>query len=364
MLSDINSSHTQRWACELIRKGIDVAIFSMSKPSSDWYLKENIQLINSATISKNKFNSNTFSKASYLKLLPQLRKAIADFQPQIVHAHYASSYGFLGALSGFHPYVISAWGSDVMDFPKRNAINRNILKYNFKKADQIFATSEILVKTISKFSKKTIAKIPFGINTDYFKPIAVERIFSPDAVVIGVVKSLEEIYGIDIVMKAFKKVVENEKDESLKLLIVGGGSKENDYKALVKELNLTDSIVFTGKIEYDQVLNYHNMIDIFVNVSRNESFGVAVLEASACEKPVIASKVGGLTEVVLNDETGLLVESENIDDTANAILRLVKDRFLCKQMGVNGRKFVKHNYEFNNNVNDMIAIYQQLIRKS
>ena len=363
ILSDINSSHTKKWAIALAQKGLQVAVFSMSQPTDDWYSRHHVQLLNSSEINKNKFQSSSFSKASYLKLMPQLKAAIAEFKPQLIHAHYASSYGFLGALSGFHPFIISAWGSDVMDFPNKNILNKKILKYNFKKADQLLATSEILIKTISKFSKKTVSKIAFGIDSDYFKPQEVQSIFPTNAIVIGTVKSLEEIYGIDILIKSFKKVLEKTSGKLIKLLIVGGGSKENEYKALTDKLNITDHVVFTGKVEYDQVLKYHNMIGIFVNVSRNESFGVSVLEASACEKPVIASNIGGLIEVVLNNETGLLVESENIDATASAIGHLVENEILRKQMGKNGRKFVQKEFEFEKNVNDTIAIYQELIKK-
>ena len=74
--------------------------------------------------------------------------------------------------------------------------------------------------------------------------------------------------------------------------------------------------VFPGYIKHDVVQDYHNMIDIFCAVSLSESFGVAVLESSACGKPVIVSNVGGLPEVVDNAKTGFIVESKNIDQLA------------------------------------------------
>jgi glycosyltransferase involved in cell wall biosynthesis len=363
ILSDINSAHTQKWALALAHKGLDVAVFSLSYPVQDWYSQSSIVLLNESTINKNKFSGNLVSKLSYLKLVPQLKKAITEFKPNVVHAHYASSYGLLGALSGFHPYVISAWGSDVMDFPNRNFINKNILKYNFRKADQLLATSEILVKTILKYTRKNIFKIPFGIDTNYFEPTEVERNFVAGTIVIGSIKSLEQIYGTDILIKAFKKVCDSDVNNMARLLIVGGGSKEKEYKNLVSDLNIIDKVIFTGKVEYAQVVKYHNMIDIFVNVSRNESFGVSVLEASACEKPVIVSNVGGLAEVVENNNTGLLVQSENIEAIANAIKKLFTNKDLCLQMGLKGRMFVQAHYQFSNNVESTIEIYKQLLKK-
>ena len=84
------------------------------------------------------------------------------------------------------------------------------------------------------------------------------------------------------------------------------------FTAPSDKLNIAGKVVFTGKVEYDQVVKYHNMIDIFVNVSRNESFGVAVLEASACEKPVVVSNVGGLPDLVPKG-VGLVAEPDAKD---------------------------------------------------
>ncbi|MES2592723.1 MAG: glycosyltransferase [Bacteroidota bacterium] len=362
LLSDINSAHTQKWATALAEKGLDIAIFSMSQPDNDWFSKFGIRSINSLGINKKKLNGRLLYKLSYIMLLPNLRSAIAEFKPEIIHSHYASSYGLLGALSGFHPFIISAWGSDVMEFPHKNLLNKKILKYNLKKSDYIFATSDAIVKAIAGLSNKTIKKIPFGIDTSYFIPTKIAELTFPlECIVIGTVKSLEEIYGIDLLIKAFKKVNDNNKNQLLKLLIVGSGSKTQEYNALVKELQIADNVLFTGKVEYSKVVNYHNMIDIFVNVSRSESFGVSVLEASSCGKPVIVSNTGGLPEVVVNGKTGFLVESQNIDAIANAIEKLIGDEKLRSRMGENGRIFVQEHFDFRENVNDTLTIYKQLI---
>lgn len=364
LLSDINSAHTQKWAIALSQKGFQIALFSISLPTVDWYSKFNIYLLSNSNIKVSTITSTVFSKLNYLKLVPSLKNVIKNFKPDIVHAHYASSYGLLGALSGFHPFIISAWGSDVMDFPNKSLAHRMILKYNFKRADRILATSDAIVNAISLLSNKTVHKIPFGIDTDYFKPKKVDTIFSHDCIVVGTVKSLEEIYGIDILIKAFKKVCDKHPDYPLNMLIVGGGSKEQEYKKLVTQLAIKDKVIFTGKVKHSKVVDYHNMIDIFVNVSRNESFGVAVLEASACEKPVIASNIGGLTEVVINGNTGFLVEPENVNATSEAIEKLIANEKLRNEMGANGRIFVQKQFDFNDNINDTLAIYKQLLTNS
>jgi len=89
---------------------------------------------------------------------------------------------------------------------------------------------------------------------------------------------------------------------------------------------LTTRLIFTGKVPYNEVPKYQNMLTISVSVSDSESFGVAILEASACEKPVVVSNVGGLTEVVEDGVTGIIVPPRNPEKTAEAIEKLLLDK--------------------------------------
>jgi glycosyltransferase involved in cell wall biosynthesis len=172
---------------------------------------------------------------------------------------------------------------------------------------------------------------------------------------------MEEVYGIDVLIKAFAVLKNDKKIPSIKLLIVGTGTLANTYKTLVRDLKIENDVVFTGKIGYENVVNYHNMIDIFVNVSRNESFGVSVIESSACEKPVIVSNVGGLPFVVRDKYTGLVVEVENYEETANAIEQLIKNVELRISMGKAGRAFVASIFELNKNTDELLRIYNQTL---
>ena len=98
---------------------------------------------------------------------------IKKFEPQLIHAHYASSYGLLGYLTGFHPFVLSTWGSDILDFPNRNRINKWLLKKVIHSADQICSTSKVMAYSISKMtSHNHIKTIPFGVDTQRFIPPA------------------------------------------------------------------------------------------------------------------------------------------------------------------------------------------------
>jgi glycosyltransferase involved in cell wall biosynthesis len=361
LLSDINSTHTQKWAGSLAKRGFSIGIFSLSNPQTNWFDKyNNIKLLSDSNVSSEAFHGSSFNKSIYLKLVPALKKAIREFKPDILHAHYATSYGLLGRLSRFHPFIISCWGSDVMDFPKRGILQRFILKNNLKHADKILATSKTIEKYIHEIIKKEVVITPFGVDTNIFKPAKVKSLFSENDLVIGSIKQLEEIYCIDILIKSFNNIKTKYPELSLKLLIVGSGSKENELKSLVNEFKLNNNVIFTGWVENNLISDYHNMIDIFVNISERESFGVSVLEAGACEKAIIASNIDAFSEIIIHNETGILVEPKNTEETFYAIERLITDPDFRKKIGINARKRVADLFDWKKNLNEIIEIYSNI----
>lgn len=360
LLMDASSPHSIKWATSLARQGFDLVIFSLGDVSVKSYESfKNIRLVTLGQ--KVTRNEGAWSKLKYLHGLSFLREVINDFKPDIVHAHYATSYGLLGALSGFHPLVTSVWGSDVFSFPNKSLLHKWMLKYNLKKAEKILSTSHVMAEETRKYTSKNIEVTPFGIDLAVFKPELVASPFAPGDIVIGTVKALEEQYGIEYLIRAFHQVRSSYPQLPLKLLIVGGGSLESYLKALASDLGRDDCVVFTGLIPYNEVYRYHNMLSISVSVSNSESFGVAIIEASACEKPVVVSNVGGLPEVVEDGVTGIVVPPRDVAATAAAIERLILDKGLRLKMGRAGRERVKRLYDWNANVFQMIDIYKRLI---
>jgi glycosyltransferase involved in cell wall biosynthesis len=177
--------------------------------------------------------------------------------------------------------------------------------------------------------------------------------------VIGTIKSLETNYGIDVLIKAFA-LVKKQSAHEVKLLICGGGTKEQELKNIAQKTGYADDILFAGRINQQEVARYHNMIDIFVNVSLQESFGVAVIEAMACEKPVVVTEVGGLKEVVEENVSGIFVPPSNIEKTAAAILDLLNDPGKAKRLGKAGRNNVLKKYDWNQNLDDIEKLYKKI----
>ncbi len=361
LLSDCNSVHTIKWATSLSKQGLDIVIFSLGKLQVNDYDDTKVKVVAVGNIVKRK---GGLTKIQYLKVLPLLKKTIKHEKPNIVHSHYATSYGLLGALSKFTPFVLSVWGSDVFDFPKKSFLHKHILKYNLRKADKILSTSIVMAKETKLYTDKNIEVTPFGIDMEVFTSSEEYSLFDDKDIVIGTVKTLEEKYGIKYLINAFKMLVDKYPEKPLKLLLVGGGSQEQMLKQKVKNFKIEDKVLFTGNVPFKEIPKYHNMLSVSVSVSvfDSESFGVAIIEASACEKPVVVSDVGGLPEVVENGVTGIVVPRRNPQKTFEAIERLILDENLRKQMGKAGRERVKKLYNWNDNVQQMIEIYKNILK--
>lgn len=356
LLSDISSEHTEKWAVGLAGKGIEVGIFSLIRPAYNWYLKHpHITYLNPQQ------NSATFhslySKIAYLKVIPGLKKAIRKFRPDIVHAHYATSYGMLANLSGFRPYFISAWGTDVMKFPEQGFLNAAILRNNLNHAAAVCATSNTIKEYIAKVSSCEVHVIPFGVDLNVFKAKETESIFDKDTLVISCIKSLEKIYQVDVLLRAFALVKEKHASVKMALLIVGPGSERKALEKLSDELGIAAQVTFTGRIDFEKVPDYFNMSDIVVNISEYESFGVSVIEAMACEKPVIVTDVGGLREIVDDGINGKKVPVGDAEAVAAAISELLQSKETRQRMGREGRKKVEMKYRWQDNLDAMIALY-------
>lgn len=363
LLSDPVSSHTQKWANSLALKDIEVYLFGLVTDEPNGY-NSNVNLIVEKIPASVKLQSDgSLQKSIYLKVLPKIKSIIKKINPDLIQSHYASSYGLLGALSGFKPFIVSVWGNDVFDFPRKSIIHKQILKYVFRKADRIYSTSKIMAKETNRYTNKKIRIIPFGVDTDVFKPFDVKKIFDEDSLVIGTVKSLSIKYGIEYLLEAFQLIKENFPVKKIKLLLVGDGTLKASLHSKANELNINDDVLFYGSVPHSKVPEIYNTIDIAVFPSIWESFGVSNLEAAACEVPQVASNIGGFPEIIEDGITGFLVEPQNPFAIAEKVTELINDESLRRKIGKAARKKVIAEFDWNKNVDQMISEYEQILKE-
>jgi L-malate glycosyltransferase len=363
LLADIGSSHTEKWALGLASKGIEVGLFSFNCPKNKWF--EGVEHITIVFHPDDQLSGNKLTeKLGYFKFLPVLKAKLKQFQPDILHAHYASSYGLIGALSRFQPFVISVWGSDVFDFPKKGFIKKFLLKYALSKPVLVCSTSHCMKEEALLYTSKKIKVIPFGIDTLKFKRSENEiALKSQEKLVLGNIKSLEKIYGIDVLIHSFDQFVSKYPNLNVELLIVGDGTKRTEYEKLVASLGLTDKVVFTGRINHNEIPDYHRKIDIFMCLSsiENESFGVSLVEAMSSGSVVIASNVKGFSEVLdYGENYGYLVEKNNPSAVVKILDEILSDKNEALKKTIAARQRVLELYDWNDNLNAMITVYNEL----
>jgi len=358
-LADAQSSHTQKWILGLSENGLDVHLFSLNDPPVGWY-NANIKIYSLGLNEKIKYKSEiSFKKIIYLKAIIKIREIIKLINPEILHSYYASSYGFLGSAANFHPFLLSVWGSDIESFPYKSIFHKLLIGHTLNSADKIMATSSYLAAKVNDIVKREIDIIPFGVDTEKFKPDE-SKIAGHKDIIIGTIKSLEDVYGIDILIKAFSLVKSKISRMPLKLLIVGRGNREGELKKIASSLLNQDDYLFQGYVEHDLIHEYHNKIDIPVYLSRKESFGVSIIESMSCSKPIIATGVGGLREIISDGVDGILVKPDNITSAAEAIEKLVLNPDLRDYLGQNGMRKVLKYYNWEDNLNYMISVYRGL----
>lgn len=358
-LGEAGSIHTIRWVNSLSEKGIEVILVS---------LKGNFDNVEKISKKVKVIYLPFGTKLGYYLNVFALKKIISKEKPDLINAHYASGYGTLGRLSGFNKKLLNVWGSDVYDFPNESKLKKRIIEKNLKNYTAIASTSYCMAEETKKYlenKSKEIFITPFGVDTEKFKNLNIEK--KENEITIGIVKTLTEKYGIEYLIKAIKElenILDIENYKKIRLLIYGKGELKNKLEDLTKELQIEDKVIFKGYISNEDVPKALNEMDIFVvpSILDSESFGVAAVEAMACEVPVIVSDVDGLKEVVVNNETGFVIPKKSPKEIANKIKILIENDDIVKKFKKNARDRVLKLYDWNKNVENMIKIYKELLK--
>lgn len=336
-----NNYHTIKWATWFSNAGHSVDVVSFTRGEIPGvrvhYIDTGVSV-----------NDSDSKKIAYLFHAKKIGEIVKKINPDIVNAHYATSYGACTALSGLKGYVLSVWGADIYDFPKKSVLHRLLLKYSLKKAGHIFSTSRAMADEAGKYTKKQIDVTPFGVDIDLFNPAKRDRTDGSEFIV-GIVKTLEAKYGIDYLLEAAALVKRERPDIPLKVRIAGRGSKAEDYKKLAKESGLESVVTWLGFIPQEQAAREWANMDAAVvpSVLESESFGVSAIEAEASGTPLIISDIPGLLEATGGEKTCIVVPRKNSNAIACAIERLYDNKEERMRLSRVGRDFVCSTYELN-----------------
>lgn len=360
LLSEASVIHTVRWANALSEAGIRIHLLSLGEPIEPLSGDIDLQILKGKR------------PWGYFFAIGQVKSLIKEISPDVVNAHYATGYGTLARLANAKPLLLSVWGSDVYDFPEKSVVHRKLVKRNIEFADAVASTSVAMANRVQAWSRPNKVFItPFGVDEERFFPTDKDDYENGERLItIGTVKTLTRKYGIDTMIKAFAVLMDRLRDKRhlgssvrLRLRIVGKGYQDRELRDLCRALKISEFVDFVGSVPHSEVPSELHKLDIYVALSRldSESFGVAVLEASACEKPVIVSDADGPKEVTLHNVTGIVVPRESPEAAAEAMWKLICDLELRKRMGRNGRRHVLENYTWKKSVNAMVNAYSKTV---
>ncbi|ODS41282.1 MAG: hypothetical protein A7315_02090 [Candidatus Altiarchaeales archaeon WOR_SM1_79] len=305
----------------------------------------------------------------------QARKIIKKIKPEILHAHYVTSYGFVGALSGFHPLVISAWGDDIATFPEISFLHKAFVKFILRRADLVHTHDEMGKKRLLELGcdeEKILVQFK-GVDLEKFSPEKGSKTLRKKLDLKGKftvinARHLDPNYSVDTFIKAAADVSKERKD--VVFILVGKGPLENKFRRMVKELKLDEYFRFLGGISHSEMPTYLASMDLYVDtfsdikkdgIIRKGGGGIGTTTAEAMASGIPA--LLGDRKSVLNCQwfKGIVYKQLNPEDLADKILTILDDDGLRKRISKESLKAAKENADWRRNMVNIEKAYDRLL---
>lgn len=293
-------------------------------------------------------------------------------EPDLIHAHfsYPDGYGMMKLAKKWRvPLVISALGTIERKVAYEGTYTSKQIIEAMNFADKILSVSEDLKLHIVNLgiNEEKVHVVPNGVDTKKFKPAGKAHArnllnLPQDKNIVLFVGALRKIKGVDYLIEA----AENFVDSNTHLFMVGrdDGLRKNLEKR-AHELKIADYIKFTGPVNHDDIPLWISASDILVLPSLSEGRPNVVLEALACEVPVVATNVGGIPELMVDGETGYLVPAKSPRELSRKINKLLEDKNRRENMGKLGRKsIIQKGLTWEAHAKMTVGIYSALLEKN
>lgn len=299
--------------------------------------------------------------AGWFGRVPAVRREITRLQPDIVHAHYVTSYGMLGAISTLatpghrRPLVLTAWGSDILVSPKQSAAVRVLTGWTLRRAALITADSRDVLGDIRAYRPRAeLAEVFWGADTSTFRPCApADR---HGGFHIASLRAWEPNYRIDTLVRAVALLRQS---GPATLHLFGGGSGEAALRALVGELGVADAVVWHGLIAPQRLAAELARCDVSVSVPSSDATSVSLLESMACGLPVVVSDLPANRQWV-GTAGGAVVDAADPAAVAQALRGLRDDATDRAQKGAHNRRLIVAQGSTASQMDRMAALYAGL----
>jgi N-acetyl-alpha-D-glucosaminyl L-malate synthase BshA len=351
----------------LARKGHEVHFITYRQPVRLAHFEANIFYHQVDSDDYPLFEYPPYDTALASKIVDVVRYQNLD----ILHVHYAIPHAavayiakkILLAQGRYIPVVTTLHGTDITLVGSNRAF-APVVEFSINKSDGVTAVSQSLrQETLKQFNiERDIRTIYNFIDFERFKKVDKEhfkKIIAPQGErIIAHTSNFRKVKRVDDVVYIFHKI---QKQVPSKLLMIGDGPERQNCEQLCRELGICDQVRFLGK--QDAIEELLAICDLFIIPSENESFGLAALEAMACEVPVISSNSGGLPEVNLHGVTGFLSDAGNVTEMADFAIKLLQDEDQLRQFRANALQQAKR-FDIENILPEYERYYSEVIERA
>ncbi|HYE09669.1 MAG TPA: glycosyltransferase [Patescibacteria group bacterium] len=322
-------------------------------------LKAEINRLNLETIEIHGIGDKSLDWAS----VNAFRRLFMQERPQIVHTHASLSARIAAKLTGVKAIVHT---KHCLDNPRTGIKKAVAAGINNQLSSRIIAVSKAVEKNLLEAGMpQHKIQVIYG-GTEKVKTLPKEEINQIKAsygigekdIVFGIVARLAEVKGHKYLIQAAEQVLKNRND--IKFLIAGTGPLEDQLKKMVLDLGIENSVVFTGFIK--DVENIYNIIDVNMITSSSEALCLSLIEGMSLDKPMIGTEVGGVPELVIQNQTGLLVPVADVEILADAIEELAGNSELRNSMGMNAGKMMLEKFSASEMAAEILKLYQEVVK--
>lgn len=361
-VADAASIHTQRWVNYFAERGDEIHL--ISSRGGEGY-DNNVRFYPLP-------GARSSSLSNYLVVLHQLvqaRRLVRMIQPDIVHAHYIAINGYLGVGSGFHPLVLTPWGSDILIHPRKNPLWRTFTRYALSKADLITCDADHILEAATRLGAcpGKIHLVYFGTDVQRFSPrrrdeeLREQLTLGGSPTVISV-RSLDPIYDVESLITAIPLILSEV--PATKFLIAGRGSEEARLRNLARLLGVLESVRFVGWIPNGELPRYFAAADVYVSTSLSDAgLSASTAEAMACGLPVVVTDFGDNGKWVQDGVNGFVIPLRNPGFLASKIVCLLRNEDYRRKLGKAGRTVIEERNNYYKEMERMSKIYVELIRE-
>jgi teichuronic acid biosynthesis glycosyltransferase TuaC len=303
------------------------------------------------------------------KILSSIDLILNDFKPDLIHSHWATPSGYAGLMLGKClniPTICTLRGSDINIHAYNDPMMMKITKKVLENTEKIIAVSKAMKKAAENIAipKEKIEVVYNGTDINQFccnheKDENTKFEDEKNYKLLFVGRIIRE-KGIWELLEAFLNVLVHY--PNTELYIIGEGNEQKAIKQYCLDNNINDKVKFLGVLPHTELVKSYQNCDLFILPSYSEGLPNVIVEAMSCGKPVIATNIGGIPEIV-NSETGSLIPVKDTNSLSLEIINLFKNKELLRTKGRNARKMIEQRFNRENNVNKIVTIYGDLLKK-